>query len=426
MFGVRGLNVSIELWGVVFCAVGIASAYLLEKNDRRYRNLLVGMFASELVMAGGDAIAGAFRAQTDAFAWVMTHVGNLVGFAGGFTLIAFLTRYLCMRIEEAGGPALRRWTIGVVAASIAMCVLAAFGVFYYIDEANIYHRSDWYWVAQAFALAVSLVNAVMLWRCRRQLGWSAAVCLLFFSLVPAFSSLLQILFYGLNFNIVASVVGTIVVFLEMQRHSSHVILERTEELAAARVEASESRIAAMVSQIQPHFLFNSLTVIYSLIDEENVQAREALASFSRYLRTNLDSLKHTRPVPVEREMEHVRTYLELERMSDEDRLEYEFDMQATGFSVPALAVQTVVENAVKHGLGGCEEGGKVIVRTREQAGEFTIAVIDDGAGFDAEDESAWGIGLQNTRSRLDAMCGGTLDIISAPGEGTTVVMHIPK
>ena len=183
----------------------------------------------------------------------------------------------------------------------------------------------------------------------------------------------------------------------------------------------------MVSQIQPHFLFNTLDTIYGLVDEDTEKAKEAIASFSRYLRGNLDSLKHVTPVPIEREMEHVRTYLELERMSDEGRLDYEFDIQATGFLVPALAVQTLVENAVKHGLGERENGGSVIVRTREQATVYTVAVIDNGVGFDVESlREDQGVGIANTRARLASMCGGELDVHSEPGVGATVVLYVPK
>lgn len=308
-----------------------------------------------------------------------------------------------------------------------MIGLTLLGAFYHIDEANVYHRSDWYVLSQGFVLLVSSVNGVRVWLCRRSLGELTVACLLFLCLIPALSAVAQTFVYGVNFNVVASVMGTAVVFLEMQWHSSRMLQRRTEELAAARVEASESRIQAMVSQIQPHFLFNTLDTIYGLVDEDQNLAKEAIASFSRYLRTNLDSLRHARPVPIEREMEHVRTYLELERMSDEDRLTYELDMQATGFGVPALSVQTLAENAVKHGLGGRERGGHVTVRTREHLGEYIVAVIDDGVGFTEEDVAeSKGVGIANTRGRIAAMCGGTLEVTSEPGRGTTAILHVPK
>lgn len=427
MFDVHEVNIAIELWGVAFCAVGIASAFLLAGADRHHRNQVAGLFAGELVMAGGDAVAGIFRGQEGALAWTGTHVGNFAVFAGGFALVALLTLYLRGRIEEAGGPDLRRWAIGVGIAAGVMCALALAGTFYYIDDSNLYHRAGLYWVSQAFPLVVSLVNAALLWRSRRELAGLAAVCLVFFAALPTLAALAQILVYGLNFNVVVAVAGLLVVFLEMQQHAARAMARSASELASARVWLAESRMQVMASQMQPHFLFNALDTVYVLVDEDPVRAKEALAAFSRYLRANLDSLKHTAPVDITREMEHVRTYLELERMTDEDKLSYEIDMQATGFTVPALSVQTLAENAVRHGIAQRKEGGRVAVRTDETEAEYLVSVADDGVGFDvAALEDAPGIGVSNTRNRLEALCGGALEVQSEPGAGTTVTMHIPK
>jgi len=278
-------------------------------------------------------------------------------------------------------------------------------------------------------VAVNGVNAVLALRTRRQLGATALACMLFYTLAPVAAAVVQALFYGVDLVIVAAVLGFVVIFLEMQSHTYDALAKRTEELARAREQAADDRIAATVSQIQPHFLFNTLDTIYVLAGEDAQAARKAIAAFSRYLRANLESLNRARPVPVETEMGHVRTYLELERTTDPERVAYEVDVQATGFRVPALSVQTLAENAVKHGIGAKAEGGTVRVRTRELPGEFVVEVADDGAGFDMCAVSADGkahIGIGNTRARLAAMCGGTLEVESAPGEGTRATMHIPK
>lgn len=427
MFDVRALNIAIELWGVAFCAISIGCVLLYAREVGRYRTLLLSGFAAEIVAAGGDALAGMFRGQEGTFAQIVVYAGNHATFIGNFVLISVLTAYLCARIHEVGGSAYRSWSIAVSVTAAFMCVLTLAGAFFYVDEGNLYHRSDWFWIATAYVVAVDAVNAVLVVINRKRLGTRAFACLLFYTVAPIIAATAQALVYSLNFVIVAGVMGLVVVFFEMQQHTSRVLMARTEELVQSRVEVSESRIAVMVSQIQPHFLFNTLDTIYGLVDEDTGKAKKAIHSFSRYLRANLDSLKHTSAVPIEREMDHVRTYLELERMSDEGRVEYELDVQATGFKVPALSVQTIVENAVKHGLSSRAEGGRVIVRTREQAEEYTVAVIDNGVGFDVESVShGEGVGLPNTRSRLQAMCGGTLEVTSEPGVGTTVILHIPK
>ena len=414
---------------MAFCAVCIVCCLVLIRVRSRQRTLIVTGLALELAAAGSDALAGIYRGQEGDVAWVATHVGNAASFVACFFLLATLTSYLCLRIADAGGSDYRRWKTTVWALAAVMSVLTFAGVYFYIDDANVYHRGFGYWMIPAYVLAVNGVNAALALRARRQLGPVALACMLFYTLAPVAAAVAQAAFYGVDLVIVAAVLGFVVIFLEMQAHTYNTLAARTEELARAREQAADDRIAATVSQIQPHFLFNTLDTIYVLAGEDPAAARKAIASFSRYLSANLESLNRTAPVPIETEMGHVRTYLELERTTDPDRVAYEIDAQTTGFKVPALSVQTLAENAVKHGIGAKAEGGTVCVRTYELAGEHIVEVEDDGAGFDPDAVPADGkahIGIENTRARLAAMCGGTLEVTSEPGEGTRAVMRIPK
>ncbi len=428
MSGVRVLNIAIEMWGVVFCAIGIACTVLFARaDDRRYRKQIAVMFAIEMVSAGGDAAAGVFRGLPGTVAWIATHVGNLATFLASYLLLATFVSYLCNRLGEDDGPQLEVWKRIAWAVLLVWCLLAASGLFYTIDEANLYRRSDWYWLAQVPAVIISLGNMAVVLRYRKQLGGTALACMLFYTIAPVIASLMQIYVYGINFVDVVATVGLMVLFMEMQVHSARMLLETTEEVAQSRIEVSESRIAVMVSQIQPHFLFNTLDSIYYLCAEDPQRAQKAIDNFSTYLRANLNSLDQTVPVPIEAELGHVRTYLELEKMSMEDLLDYEIDAAATGFSVPALSVQTLAENAVKHGVGKKVGGGRVVVRTRERNDCYLVSVVDDGVGFDAE--TVFGrdhLGIENTRMRLRSMCDGALEITSTPGQGTSAVMTVPK
>lgn len=429
MFDVWQANYALELWGVAFSAVGIACTLLLVRTDKSYRNLLVAMFSLELLAAAGDATTIVYAGEVSDFARAMSHLGNFATFAGTFLLQAALSMYLCLRFGEAGGPTYRAWRVCVCLLAIVMCALAAFGVFYGFDEDNVYYRKDGYWLSLAFVGGASLVNAALVIVNRSRIGVATLVCLLVYTVAPIIASVVQAFIFGPNLAIVVGVMALVIVFMELQAHSARMLQQRTEELALAKEQAANDRIAVMVSQIQPHFLFNTLDTIYGLTQEDADAAADAIASFSRYLRTNLASLNQTVPVPVEREMDHVRTYLELERTSDPERVAYSFDVQATGFSVPALSVQTLAENAVRHGIGATAEGGMVKVSTRELPHEFTVTVADDGAGFEvgrASEGEGTHVGIENTRARLAAMCNGSLDVCSKPGAGTCAVIHIPK
>lgn len=205
--------------------------------------------------------------------------------------------------------------------------------------------------------------------------------------------------------------------------------ELTRQFAEKEKELGESRIAIMVSQIQPHFLYNSLNTIYYLCDKDSELAKKAINDFSGYLRHILGSVKRTTPVGFAEELQHVKTYLSLEKMRFEEDLNVEYHIETTGFLVPALSVQPLVENAVKHGICKKENGGTLVLSTREYGDYFEVTIADDGVGFDPgkkPDDGKLHVGIQNVRQRLYAMCEGTLTIESRPGEGTIVTMRVPK
>lgn len=200
---------------------------------------------------------------------------------------------------------------------------------------------------------------------------------------------------------------------------------------ARKLEAElvQNNVAIMLSQIQPHFLYNSLTTIGYLCEKEPKTARRMLNKFSDYLRVNMDSLKQNAPVPFSKELEHVKTYLELEKMRFDDDLNVEYDIDTTGFMIPVLTVQPIIENAVKHGIGRKEDGGTVRLSVKETDSDYVICVEDDGVGFnktEKKNDSRTHVGISNVSERLEAMSGGELFIKSEKGIGTTVIIKIPK
>ena len=194
-------------------------------------------------------------------------------------------------------------------------------------------------------------------------------------------------------------------------------------------ELEKSRIAIMLSQIQPHFLYNSLTSVMDLCDSNPKQAKAAVADFADYLRGNLSSLKTENPIPFRTELEHIEKYLKLEKLRFQDELEVVYDIQIEDFMLPSLSVQPLVENAVKHGVGQKNGGGTVAIHTYEDENDYIVCITDDGVGFE-EGEHSEGegthIGIENTKKRLEMMVNARLEIGSKKGEGTKACIFIPK
>ena len=190
------------------------------------------------------------------------------------------------------------------------------------------------------------------------------------------------------------------------------------------------RVQQMLSQIKPHFLHNALTLIIDLCDTAPQKAKAATVEFSRYLRGNMESIDRTGPISFEKELEHTKLYLDIEQMRFAGDLRVRYDIACTGFSLPALTVEPLVENAVRHGVREKPDGkGTVIVATRETPDGYEITVTDDGPGFDPDrlpEDGQMHVGIANVRERLRQTVDGSLEYRSAPGEGTTAIIRIPK
>ncbi len=129
------------------------------------------------------------------------------------------------------------------------------------------------------------------------------------------------------------------------------------------------------------------------------------------------------------EMRHVESYVWLEKLRFSDRVNVLYDISCSDFSLPALTVQPLVENAIKHGICKGRGGGTVTVASREDGKAYTVTIADDGIGFEPSEVAKDGkphIGMESVRKRLQSMVGGSMKVASAPGKGTTVTITVPK
>lgn len=181
----------------------------------------------------------------------------------------------------------------------------------------------------------------------------------------------------------------------------------------------------VLSQLQPHFIFNVLNMIYYMIGKEPNTARRMLDDFSSYLRSNIGVLDSPTPVSLEAEISHVNLYLRFEQMRYVDRFRVEYDLGAMDFKLPPLTLQPLVENAVRHGLFPLDEGGVVRIESAEEPDCYLVRISDNGVGCESE-KAARGQSLQAIRSRIEEMTGGSFSFRSAPGSGATVEIRIPK
>ena len=238
--------------------------------------------------------------------------------------------------------------------------------------------------------------------------------------------------YGMYYSYMCfKVVYVIMLIVLLFLGTKQVVLNHQASIKNKKLKAEleQSRIAVMLSQIQPHFLYNSLTSVMDLCDTNPKKAKNAIADFADYLRGNLDSLKTENLIFFKNELQHIEKYLRLEKLRFQEELNIVYDIQTQDFMLPTLSVQPLVENAVKHGVGQKTGGGTVTIQTTETEDEYIIRVMDDGVGFVVDEivkDNSERVGIDNIRKRLDMMLQAKLEIDSKIGEGTTAYIRISK
>jgi signal transduction histidine kinase len=203
------------------------------------------------------------------------------------------------------------------------------------------------------------------------------------------------------------------------------------ELHAAELRGQlvRAQMSALKMQLQPHFLFNTLNAIMVLVRQKRVVlAEEMLGRLADLLRCVLEE-GEAQEVPLHRELEYVRLYLSIEQVRFEDRLRVTMaiDPIALDAAVPHMALQPIVENAVRHGIARTSRAGTIHISAVASDASVEIRVRDDGPGIRAEGPEGWGIGLANTRTRLAQLYGGAASLTIRDGSpGAIVTMVLPR
>jgi sensor histidine kinase YesM len=239
--------------------------------------------------------------------------------------------------------------------------------------------------------------------------------------------------------IVASLVIKITYRKQIQAEAQAAQAVETAEAESLRRQVVEARMAAMQAQVEPHFLFNTLASIDHLIEVDPRRASQMQKNLIALLRASMPTMRETSSAgagtgnggarDLGRELAVIRPYLEILKVRMEERLATEIDVPDGLLSAefPAMMVQTLVENAIKHGLEPKPEGGKLSLKAEVVHGKLSVTVADTGLGFGRAATAGTGVGLANIRERLQLLYGpkASLTIAENPGGGTRVTLAVP-
>lgn len=428
MFDRQSLHIALLMWGCVFSLIAALCMFMSRNFNREKRKWLLCMQLSCAVLLCSDAFAWGFRGHPgEAGRWIV-FISNFLVFLFSEVVMLLYHGYACCYLfsehpEEKKHLKRVKLVYGICILGMLLVVVSQFThLYYYIDAQNLYHRSQTHWISLAVPAVAMILDLTLLIQYRRNVSNEILVSLISYVALPFLSLIALLFYYGISLSNIAVCISMILMFISA-------MVEQNRELARKQEEATNLKVSLMLSQIKPHFIYNALTTIQRLCVKDPKMAQETVEEFAVYLRGNLSSLDRKTPIPFEKELEHVQCYLSIEGKRFGERVKAEYDIQEENFLIPALTLQPIVENAVKHGLCKKENGGTVQIRTERKQDNIYIIVVDDGAGYDpaaVEKDGKTHVGINNVRSRLQSMSGGTLEIESTPGKGTMAVITLPQ
>ena len=224
--------------------------------------------------------------------------------------------------------------------------------------------------------------------------------------------------------------GTIASYFFLSRarisQAEDAIQEEKIKRLTSEKKTAESHLKFLQAQIEPHFLFNTLSNILSLLDTDLAKAKLMLSDFTHYLRLSLAKTRES-TTTIRQEMEMIKIYIDIFKARMGDRLRYKIktDDHIEELSFPPMILQPLVENAIKHGIEPKVEGGEIVISVKKEMGFLKISIADTGLGFIEHNNN--GISITNIRERLDALHGNRarLKIIENIPCGTKVEIEVP-
>ena len=346
----------------------------------------------------------------------LTKLFGFFSYGGGTIMALFYLFCILSFVEERGAPDVSyrsAYLMRIVCGCYLVLVFLSMfnGMLFQVDAHGNLMDGPYYWIAWLIDPMILLIEILVVVHYRKNLSRFGTIVMLNYGLVSLLTTGLQSIWYPVP-ELLACTLALLLMFMLFYWEMAKNLLENERELM-------QSQMSLAISQIQPHFLYNTLSTIAELCRKDSAMAEEVTNRFALYLRGNLEHMGDSFPVEFSKELKHVQTYLWIEKIRFQEELQVVYDIQTEDFIIPALTVQPLVENAVKHGMMGSENVCTITIRTKCVERGYQVIIEDDGCGFDPEQVKNDGrkhIGIESVRNRLRFMVGGILTVRSVIGK----------
>ena len=392
----------------------VARDAYLNKQQKRIMSWIIALIGVLIAQNVAD-----YALQTAVSMPYIRTLESIVGYSSVRPIIIVL---FCKLVKPNGRNTIA-WILAAVNAAVYLTAIFSRFAFY-IDENNHFHGGIWYFGKTVFVVSFILLFyliycTVSEYRRKKTWIWIPIANIVLVMVAPLMDISDLYCLYPVSYLTIAIVCCSLFYYIWL--HLEFVKAHENDLMA-------EQRIKLMMSQIQPHFLYNSLSSISELCETDPKKAQQTTDDFSEYLRYNLTALNSEKLISFEKQLEQTEIYLKIEKTRFGDRVNAVYEIEARDFEIPTLTVQPLVENAVRHGICKRPGGGTVTIRSYETDTDYVIGIADDGVGFDTESITTDGethVGIENVRARLRYF-GDSFEIKSELDVGTTATIKVPK
>ena len=414
--------------GLTISVMGLALSLHAEFMSKGYKRFFIIFFSVMIAYVLADFTSQVSLVLLGKEYSTLSKIGVFFESFFSSVLMTLLTVFILHSCGESIKTPFFYFNFSLWSAYLLLLIITQFTEdIYYITADNVYHRGPLYPILLVPPVLLMISNLIGTLVRKDRMSKKVFDSLLLFLLIPMLAMVLQMMSYGILLIVLATSVSAMIMFNFIMYDQIDKNIQKTKEIAA-------QQLTIRTLQMRPHFVYNTLSNIYYLCQQDPGKAQAAIDDFTKYLRKNFTAITKEELIPFTEELEHARAYLAVVKVRYEELLYVKYDTEFTAFKLPPLTLEPIVENSVKHGLDPDSSPLHILISSKKDGDQVLVTVEDTGCGYDSEEElrkkmagedNETHIGLSNVQSRLAEMCGGSLDIAKRPAGGTIVTLVIP-
>ncbi len=411
------------------------TGYILLSTDRREEDHVITRIKELfliLYMVFSFSMVSTFSSGSPRFG-SLSFVSLSLSFLGAVVLNWYFFRYIvssmnleskairiCLYLSDA--------TSSVFSVFLVLNLITRY--FFQMDDAGyLVHHIGYY---SMFSIPAALYYVVSIFAVyRMDMEKKKKYLAILYFLFPAGGLLVGTVYHSVTVPCACGLLVFLLMYTSLSNRRGEDVIVTEEKLVETVQKEKDTEQKILLSQIQPHFIFNTLSVIAALTKKSPELASQVTKDFAAYLNDNLNVISDNPVVPFSQELAHVEKYVNIQKVRFGEELTVLYDIGPREFPVPSLSIQPLVEYAIIHGIiRGKQEAGTVKVSTREDSENYLIVIEDDGIGFDPDkvehNDGRVHVGFANSRERIQSLVHGRLEVSSVLGQGTVMTICIPK